>query len=222
MSTQSLGDIEKMVIIVKVFIISAEHIKLNVSNFKVSHTDLVLSRVKQTIASPISNLLLKFARYFYDGDASKNLLCLCGTIVSLYRQNRYNIPVEIWLQEDHPLVAPLAYVKPISNMYISPNALYVQDDEVVILSYLEFWDHVRPYLFAKSLISVSFRLQLIEAVYFKQCPHYLANGRLLFHTLLIRKILYPIEIPIQLIRMHLRFLQTDIQQSPTVNFILAG
>ncbi|CAF3509451.1 unnamed protein product, partial [Rotaria socialis] len=141
MSTQSLGDIEKMVIIVKVFIISAEHIKLNVSNFKVSHTDLVLSRVKQTIASPISNLLLKFARYFYDGDASKNLLCLCGTIVSLYRQNRYNIPVEIWLQEDHPLVAPLAYVKPISNMYISPNALYVQDDEVVILSYLEFWDH---------------------------------------------------------------------------------
>jgi ESCRT-I complex subunit TSG101 len=95
------------------------------------------------IQSSLSDLVLKAASYFYKNGVSRKLLCLSGTIVMHYKENKYNAPIEIWLEEDHPIVPPWAFVKPTADMYISPKCKYVLSDGRVILSYLESWNHVR-------------------------------------------------------------------------------
>jgi ESCRT-I complex subunit TSG101 len=96
----------------------------------------------QAVQSPVSNLLVKVAPFFYNDGQSKELLCLAGTVTCQYKGSRYNIPVDIWFQQDHPHVAPLAYVKPTAEMYVSPNSQDVQPDGMVILPYLKRWRHV--------------------------------------------------------------------------------
>ncbi|CAF1508447.1 unnamed protein product, partial [Rotaria sordida] len=102
---------------------------------------LVLRDVKQVISSSISHLILKISPYFYNNGTSVDLLCLCGTVSIQHKGNRYNIPVEIWLQKDYPLVAPLVYVKPTFDMYITSASDNVNQDGLVVLSYLESWHH---------------------------------------------------------------------------------
>jgi ESCRT-I complex subunit TSG101 len=87
--------------------------------------------------------MLKVAPYIYNNGTSKELLCLYGTVVCPYRGNRYNIPIEIWLQQDHPNVPPLAYVKPTPDMYVSPTSRDVQPDGTIIIPYLKNWRHVK-------------------------------------------------------------------------------
>ncbi|CAF4618432.1 unnamed protein product [Rotaria sp. Silwood2] len=91
--------------------------------------------------SSINNSSLKVAPYYYNDGTSKDLLCLVGTISVPFNNGRCNIPLEIWLQTDHPLVAPLVYVTPPSNMFISSKTGNVKQDGLVILSYLKLWNH---------------------------------------------------------------------------------
>jgi ESCRT-I complex subunit TSG101 len=70
-------------------------------------------------------------------------LCLHGTVACQYQGNRYNIPIEIWFQQDHPVVPPLVYVKPTSDMYVSPRSKDVLLDGTVIIPYLKNWHHVK-------------------------------------------------------------------------------
>jgi ESCRT-I complex subunit TSG101 len=102
--------------------------------------------------------VLKIATYFYDNNTPKDVLCLYGTVATQYRGNRYNIPIQLWLHEDYPMVAPLAYVKPTSDMFISQTSKYVQPDGRIILSYLIEWAYVRLSLFQMSIIFISFSL----------------------------------------------------------------
>jgi ESCRT-I complex subunit TSG101 len=104
---------------------------------------LVLRDINQAINSPISSLNLKVESYFYDNGTSKELICLHGTVACQYKGNRYNIPIEIWLQQDHPNVPPLAYVKPTSHMYVSPTSKHVLPDGTVIIPYLKNWRQVK-------------------------------------------------------------------------------
>ena len=53
----------------------------------------------------------------------------------------YNIPVCIWLQESHPKVAPLVFVKPTSSMAIKPSH-HVDTNGKVYLPFLHEWSHV--------------------------------------------------------------------------------
>ncbi|CAF4335298.1 unnamed protein product, partial [Adineta steineri] len=78
--------------------------------------------------------------YYNDGTA-KELLCLYGTVTCQYKGNRYNIPIEIFLQPEHPIVAPVAYVKPTPDMYVSPTSRDVQPDGTVIIPYMRNWRH---------------------------------------------------------------------------------
>jgi ESCRT-I complex subunit TSG101 len=103
--------------------------------------------INQAINSPTSSLLLKVAPYYYNNGTSKELLCLYGTVACQYRGNRYNIPIEIWLQQDHPNVPPLTYVKPTPDMYVSPSSQDVQPDGTVIIPYLKNWRHVKHSFF---------------------------------------------------------------------------
>lgn len=89
----------------------------------------------------MSSLLLKVVPYYYNDGTSKDLLCLSGTVACQYRGNRYNIPIEIWFQQDHPHVPPLAYVKPTADMYVSTSSQDVQPDGTIVLSYLKKWRH---------------------------------------------------------------------------------
>ena len=99
--------------------------------------------VLEAIRSPNAKLFLKIGPYFYEDGTSKELLYLWGMIRIQYKASRYNIPVEIWLQEDHPFLPPLVYVKPTAEMYISPVSKVVQPDGLVVLPYLTSWTSVR-------------------------------------------------------------------------------
>jgi ESCRT-I complex subunit TSG101 len=104
---------------------------------------LIRRDINQAINSPISHFLLKVAPYFYGDGTSKELLCLYGTIACQYKGNQYNIPIEIWLRQEHPNIAPLAYVKPTPDMYVSPSSKDVLPDGTIIIPYLKNWHQVK-------------------------------------------------------------------------------
>ncbi|CAF1461843.1 unnamed protein product [Rotaria sordida] len=131
---------------------------------------LVLRDVKQVISSSISHLILKISPYFYNNGISVDLLCLCGTVSIQHKGNRYNIPVEIWLQKDYPLVAPVVYVKPTFDMYIASASGNVNQDGLVVLSYLESWHHTNNLYNLLRVMSESFSKS--PPVYAKFSPHY--------------------------------------------------
>jgi ESCRT-I complex subunit TSG101 len=106
-----------------------------------TNRDLTRRDISRAINSLTSSLFLKVAPYTYNNGISKELLCLHGTVICHYRGNRYNIPIEIWLQQDHPNVSPLAYVKPTLDMYISPSSRDVQPDGTIVIPYLRSWRH---------------------------------------------------------------------------------
>ena len=54
----------------------------------------------------------------------------------------YNIPLCIWLMQQHPLVAPLVFVKPTSDMQIKVSK-HVDYNGKVYLPYLSDWSQVR-------------------------------------------------------------------------------
>ncbi|CAF4763208.1 unnamed protein product, partial [Rotaria sp. Silwood2] len=128
-----------------------------------TNRDLVRRDINQVINSS-STLMLKIAPYYYTSGISKDLLCLYGTVPCQYRGNRYNIPIEIWFQQDHPIVPPLAYVKPTSDMFVSTASRDVQSDGTIIIPYLRNWRHVK-YLF----ILFIFNLILFYFILFQ--PH---------------------------------------------------
>ena len=53
----------------------------------------------------------------------------------------YTIPVCVWLQENHPHVPPLVFVKPTSSMAIKPSH-HVDTNGKVYLPFLHEWSHV--------------------------------------------------------------------------------
>ncbi|CAF1499886.1 unnamed protein product [Adineta steineri] len=106
-----------------------------------TNRDLVRRDVLQGINSSTSNLILKLVEYYYNDGTAKELLCLYGTVTCQYKGNRYNIPIEIFLQPEHPIVAPVAYVKPTPDMYVSPTSRDVQPDGTVIIPYMRNWRH---------------------------------------------------------------------------------
>jgi ESCRT-I complex subunit TSG101 len=104
---------------------------------------LVRRDIIQAINSKTSVLILKIMEYYYNNGTSKELLCLQGTVICRYEGNQYNIPIEIMLQQDHPIVPPLAYVKPTLDMCLSPSSKDVRPDGTVIIPYLKNWRHVK-------------------------------------------------------------------------------
>ncbi|CAF1219343.1 unnamed protein product [Rotaria sp. Silwood1] len=126
---------------------SQNEIDQMVQRARPKNRDLVRRDINQAINSPISNLILKLAEYYYNDGTSKELLCLAGTVVCQYKGQRYNIPIEIWFQQDHPNIAPLAYVKPTADMYVSTTSKDVQPDGTIVIPYLLNWRHPNNDLF---------------------------------------------------------------------------
>ncbi|CAF4301182.1 unnamed protein product, partial [Rotaria magnacalcarata] len=120
---------------------SANDIEQMIQRARPTNRDLVRRDINHGINSSISSLLLKIAPYFYNNGTSKDLLCLHGTVACQYKGNRYYIPIEIWFQQDHPNVPPLAYVKPTSDMFVSTASRDVQPDGTIIIPYIKNWRH---------------------------------------------------------------------------------
>lgn len=153
MTKPSQNDIEIMIQHARVRRITT---RINLSVFlKPTNRDLVRRDINQAINSTNAGLFIKIASFTYPNQASKELLCLYGTVACRYRGSQYNIPVEIWLQQDHPKVAPRVCVRPTADMYVSPASRDVQPDGTVIIPYLRNWRHVN-YLFSSYSISSSF------------------------------------------------------------------
>jgi hypothetical protein len=76
---------------------------------------------------------------------------LCGQfeISSFSKGSAYNIPVELWVQEDHPNSAPICYVKPTTDMYVSRNNDNVEPDGTIIIPYLRNWTSVDIFVLLK-------------------------------------------------------------------------
>ena len=63
----------------------------------------------------------------------------------------YNIPVCVWLQESHPKVAPLVFVKPTNSMAIKQSH-HVDTNGKVYLPFLHEWSYVRDVKYPYSVI----------------------------------------------------------------------
>ncbi|CAF3183317.1 unnamed protein product [Rotaria socialis] len=120
---------------------SQNEIDQMVQRARPTNRDLVRRDITHGINLPISNLVLKLKEYYYNDGNSKELLCLDGTVACEYKGNRYYIPIEIWFQQDHPNVPPLAYVKPTSDMFVSTASRDVQPDGTIIIPYIKNWRH---------------------------------------------------------------------------------
>lgn len=59
----------------------------------------------------------------------------------LFSDNRYNIPICVWLLDTHPHCAPIVYVKPTPNMQIRPGR-HVDPNGKINLPFLLQWKYV--------------------------------------------------------------------------------
>lgn len=87
------------------------------------------------------NLKPILQEYTNNNGVQKELFCLDGTIPVTYLGATYNIPLSVLLQENHPEVPPLVYVRPTSTMAIKESE-YVDKNGRVYHPYLHKWNQV--------------------------------------------------------------------------------
>ncbi|UJR07452.1 hypothetical protein I4U23_011739 [Adineta vaga] len=109
--------------------------------FKPTDRDFVYGDIIEGIHSINNHFSLKLDNFYFNDGTSQELLCLFGTVACQYQGNRYNIPIELWLQQDHPQGRPKVYVKPTSNMYISPVSKAIDFNGEVIVPELLKWHY---------------------------------------------------------------------------------
>ncbi|XP_070532603.1 caspase-3-like [Ptychodera flava] len=106
---------------------------------KYSYTKLTYTDCTNLIAV-YRDLRPKNDHYVFNDGTRKELISLDGTIPVNYKGAKYNIPVCIWLMDTHPYNAPMAFVKPTSDMLVKPSK-YVDANGRVYLPYLHEWRH---------------------------------------------------------------------------------
>ncbi|KAJ0041598.1 hypothetical protein NL108_011970 [Boleophthalmus pectinirostris] len=91
-----------------------------------------------TALTHFKNLTPAMNTYVYNDGVTKNLMCLSGTISTIFNSNIYNTPVSVWLEESYPQSAPIVYVQPTKEMMIIKRS-FVSNNGEVQLPYLEEW-----------------------------------------------------------------------------------
>ncbi|XP_052832400.1 tumor susceptibility gene 101 protein isoform X1 [Octopus bimaculoides] len=85
-------------------------------------------------------------KFVFNNGVEKELVKLDGTIPVTYRDNRYNIPICVWLLDTHPHCAPIVYVKPTPNMQIKPGR-HVDPNGKINLPFLLQWKYPQSDLY---------------------------------------------------------------------------
>lgn len=111
----------------------------------------------------IKTLLPRMERYTFPTGVSKELLCLDGTIPVTFRDATYNIPVGIFISDNHPFEAPLCYVRPTRDMTIKTSR-HVDGSGRVYLPYLSEWN--------KNTSDILSTIQVMQIVFGQMCPVY--------------------------------------------------
>uniref|UniRef100_M4B5Q1 UEV domain-containing protein n=1 Tax=Hyaloperonospora arabidopsidis (strain Emoy2) TaxID=559515 RepID=M4B5Q1_HYAAE len=75
----------------------------------------------------------------YNDGSTSTLLNLEGTIPIFYRDNQYNIPVELWIVETYPRAPPVCFVRPTADMMVKPGHPHVTSDGFVKIPYTVDW-----------------------------------------------------------------------------------
>lgn len=73
-----------------------------------------------------------------DGTESR-LVLLTGTVPIRYMGHEYHIPIELFIPEVYPNLAPKIYVRPTPNMIVKPGHKHVDSSGLVYLPYLMSW-----------------------------------------------------------------------------------
>ncbi|XP_031562975.1 tumor susceptibility gene 101 protein-like isoform X2 [Actinia tenebrosa] len=79
-------------------------------------------------------------KFVHNDGRQTDLFILEGTIPVNFRSNIYNIPVCIFLQETHPFIPPMVFVRPTTGMAIKVSK-HVDNSGKVFLPYLAEWTH---------------------------------------------------------------------------------
>lgn len=81
----------------------------------------------------------KLDKFVFNDGSDSELLNLDGTIPVRYKGAVYNIPICIWLLDNHPFSSPMVYVKPTPDMLIKASR-HVDQNGKVYLPYLHEWN----------------------------------------------------------------------------------
>lgn len=106
---------------------------------KASYKDLakrdILNAIKQ-----FKELQPSADQYVSPTGAYKEVFTLSGTIPVKYKNNTYNIPIQVYLDEKYPYVAPLCYVRPTPDMSINVNQSVDANGRITV-PYQSQWCH---------------------------------------------------------------------------------
>ncbi|XP_068681658.1 tumor susceptibility gene 101 protein-like [Montipora foliosa] len=105
---------------------------------KAKNFEWFIEDVEHVLKSVGENLRPEFQEYTYEDGQQRELFVLDGTILVYIRGAGYNIPVCVLLQEDHPFVAPLVYVRPTNTMVLKPSK-HLDTSGKVYHPYLHNW-----------------------------------------------------------------------------------
>ena len=100
------------------------------------------------------------------------LLCLFGTIPVRIGKDTYNIPISIYMKNDHPHSAPYCLVAPTNDMAIQPSR-YVDTQGLLYLQYLNGWKHNK--------LNLTDLVQELITTFERQCPIYALSEALKVH-----------------------------------------
>lgn len=109
------------------------------------------------------SLLPKLERYTFPTGVSKELICLDGTIPVNFRDACYNIPIGIFISDNHPFEAPICYVRPTRDMTIKTSK-HVDGSGRVYLPYLSEWN--------KTTSDILGLIHIMIIVFGQMCPVY--------------------------------------------------
>lgn len=103
------------------------------------YKDLAKRDIQSTL-SYFKELSLIVDKYVYPNGQAKDLLTLSGTIPVNYKNNRYNIPVQLYLSDSHPYTPPLCYVRPTPDMSVNVSD-HVDSNGRINLPCLREWSY---------------------------------------------------------------------------------
>lgn len=111
----------------------------------------------------VKSLRPRLEKYTFPTGVSKELICLDGTIPVSFRDAVYNIPIGIFISDNHPHEAPICYVRPTKDMTIKTSR-HVDGSGRVYLPYLSQWNR-----HTSDILST---IQVMQIVFGQMCPVY--------------------------------------------------
>jgi len=105
---------------------------------KYTHMDVAINDINQAIYH-YKDLRVKCDNFFYNDGTTREMINLCGTIPVSYKNSVYNIPVILWIQEQHPYTAPICFVQPTKTMQVRQGK-HVDGNGKLFLDYLHNWN----------------------------------------------------------------------------------